>query len=296
MQGVYMNNQVIKDNFEKGKEKNMSLALHAPKVVAMDFSDDKVQLLKNTVCKGATNDELQLFLHVCSRTGLDPFRNQIYAIKRNTKEGARMTIQTGIDGFRLVAERTERYAPGKEPTYEYDAQGKLVSATSYIKKQTPDGTWHEVSAKAHWSEYAQVFNGKPSQFWAKMPHVMLAKCAEAIALRKAFPADFSGIYTTEEMTQADSSNVVNTPTQENSDIVNISTVEMTGQIVEKDLTMEELDAYIQQEWMAYHSIFKEWVESWRKDFTYKKCVETVERNKEKTRKSLDVWLCNKVGI
>ncbi len=280
-----MNNQVIKDNLEKRKEKNMSLALHSPRIVSMDFSDEKVQLLKNTVCKGATNDELQLFLHVCSRTGLDPFRNQIYAIKRNTKDGGRMTIQTGIDGFRLVAERTERYAPGKEPVYEYDQQGKLVSATSYIKKQTSDGTWHEVSAKAHWSEYAQVFNGKPSQFWAKMPHVMLSKCAEAIALRKAFPADFSGIYTTEEMAQADSS-----------DIVNIPQVEMTGQIVEQDLSIEELETYIQKEWMVYSSIFKEWMEGWRKDFTYKKCIETVERNKEKTKKSLDVWLCNKVGI
>jgi phage recombination protein Bet len=291
-----MNNQVIKHNLEKNKEKNMSLALHSPRIVSMDFSDEKVQLLKNTVCKGATNDELQLFLHVCSRTGLDPFRNQIYAIKRNTKDGARMTIQTGIDGFRLVAERTERYAPGKEPIYEYDQQGKLVSATSYIKKQTSDGTWHEVSAKAHWNEYAQVFNGKPSQFWAKMPHVMLSKCAEAIALRKAFPADFSGIYTKEEMAQActseeemaqaDSSDIVNTSLQENSEVV----------AIEQDLSIEELDAYIQKEWMAYSSVFKEWMEGWRKDFTYKKCVETIERNKEKTKKSLDAWLCTKIGI
>jgi phage recombination protein Bet len=280
-----MSNQAIKQNLEKGK-KNMSVALHQSKVVAIDFSEDKIQLLKNTVCKGATNDELQLFLHVCSRTGLDPFRNQIYAIKRNTKDGARMTIQTGIDGFRLVAERTERYAPGKEPTYEYDQQGKLVAATSYIKKQTADGTWHEVSAKAHWDEYAQVYNGKPSQFWAKMPHVMLAKCAEAIALRKAFPADFSGIYTTEEMAQADNTEIVNTAPEKNSEIT----------YVEQDITNDELETYIQKEWVAYSSIFKEWVDTWKDTRTYKKCIETIEKNKEKTRKSLDAWLCQKVGI
>jgi phage recombination protein Bet len=281
-----MNKNIVKEYIEKAKEKNMSLALHNSKVVAIDFTDDKIQLLKNTVCKGATNDELQLFLHVCSRTGLDPFRNQIYAIKRNTKDGARMTIQTGIDGFRLVAERTERYAPGKEPIYEYDQQGKLVSATSYIKKQTSDGTWHEVSAKAHWNEYAQVFNGKPSQFWAKMPHVMLSKCAEAIALRKAFPADFSGIYTTEEMAQAETSDIVNTPLQENSET----------QIIEQDVTFEELDAYIQKEWREYSSIFKEWIELWKKDWSYKKCIETIEKNKEKTKTSLNSFLMEKVGI
>lgn len=280
-----MNKPLIKENFNKGK-KNMSVALHQSKVVSVDFNEEKVQLLKNTVCKGATNDELQLFLHVCSRTGLDPFRNQIYAIKRNTKDGARMTIQTGIDGFRLVAERTERYAPGKEPTYEYDTQGKLVAATSYIKKQTADGTWHEVSAKAHWDEYAQVYNGKPSQFWAKMPHVMLAKCAEAIALRKAFPGDFSGIYTTEEMAQADNIEVVNTPVADSLEITHL----------EQDIIMEELESYIQAEWGAYSSIFKEWLDTWRDTRTYKKCIELVGVNKEKTKKSLDAWLCQKVGI
>jgi phage recombination protein Bet len=279
-----MNSQAIKENLQKGKEKSMSLSLHQGKVVSMDFTEDKIQLLKNTVCKGADNNELQLFLHVCSRTGLDPFRNQIYAIKRNTKDGARMTIQTGIDGFRLIAERTERYSPGKEPTYEYDQQGKLISATSYIKKQTADGTWHDVAGKAYWEEYAQVYNGKPSQFWAKMPHVMLAKCAEAIALRKAFPGDFSGIYTTEEMAQAEPVEIVNTPFQENSEII----------VEDKEMTNEELDRYIQKEWGAYSSIFTEWVGSWKGKLSYKKCIEMVEKNRDKCTKSLNDWLSQKI--
>src|ERR1700742_2404386 len=104
------------------------------------LSEEKITLLKNTVAKGATNDELQLFLHICNKTGLDPFVKQIWAIKR----GNAMTFQTSIDGLRLTADRTKRYSPGREPIFEKDAQGKLVSATAFVKKQTSDGTWHEV--------------------------------------------------------------------------------------------------------------------------------------------------------
>jgi len=158
-----------------------------------DFSTDKVKLLKDTVCKGASDSELQLFLHVCIKTGLDPFMKQIYSIPR----GGQRTIQTSIDGFRLIAERSGRYAPGKEPSYAYDNNGYLLSATASVRKMTADGTWHDISATAFNAEY----NGKNS-FWQKMPHLMLAKCAECLALRKAFPAEMSGVYSDDEMQQA----------------------------------------------------------------------------------------------
>lgn len=170
------------------------------------LTEDKMDLLRDTICKGATKAEFELFVHACNRTGLDPFLKQIHAVKRwNSKLGREeMTIQTGIDGFRLIADRTEGYAPGKEPSYIYDENRKVVAATSYVKKMTKDGTWHEVGATAHWSEYCPTpsKDGKISSFWVKMPHVMLAKCAEALALRKAFPANFSGLYTKEEMAQS----------------------------------------------------------------------------------------------
>jgi len=163
------------------------------------FSEEKLELLKKTVCKEASNTELELFVHICQRTGLDPFAKQIYAIKRK----GTMTFQTSIDGYRLIAERTKKYSPGKEPTFVYDKNNILLSATSYVKKQTEDGSWHEVAATAFYNEYVQAFNGKPTQFWEKMPHSQLAKCAEALALRKAFPGDFSGLYTKEEMAQSE---------------------------------------------------------------------------------------------
>lgn len=160
----------------------------------ISWDDSQIQLLKSSICNGASDNEFQLFLHACKRTGLDPFMRQIHSVPR----GNQRTIQTGIDGLRLIAERTGRYAPGQEATFQYKKEGVILSATSYVKKQTKDGSWHTVSATAFWDE----FDGK-NTFWKKMPHLMLAKCAECLALRKAFPAEMSGIYAQEEMDQAD---------------------------------------------------------------------------------------------
>lgn len=184
------------------------VAQNDSKSVQKSEVDTKRELLKRTICKGATDDELDLFAQVCKQTGLNPFMRQVYMVGRKERQtdgsySNKMTIQTSIDGFRLVAERTGRYSPGKEPTFNYDKESKILSATSYVKKMTTDGTWHEVAATAFYDEYVQCFkDGKPSQFWERMPHVMLSKCAEALALRKAFPAELSGVYTQEEMSQA----------------------------------------------------------------------------------------------
>lgn len=179
-------------------------------LVAMEFNEQQVDLIKRTVAKGTTNDELALFLYTCRKTGLDPLIKQIYAVKRNSKNGAVMAIQTGIDGYRLIAERTGKYAPGKEPTFKYDKDGKLFSATAYVNKFV-GGTWHEVAATAINSEYVNATN----PIWIKMPHAMLSKCAESLVLRKAFPAEMSGVMTNEEMEQAGPvvahAEVVNTP-------------------------------------------------------------------------------------
>ncbi|CAB4164356.1 bet_lambda, phage recombination protein Bet [uncultured Caudovirales phage] len=174
--------------------------------LAVQFDDKNLELLRDTICKGATEQEFELFIHACKRTGLDPFAKQIYAVKRwdSTLKREAMAVQTGIDGYRLVADRTDRYAPGRKPTYTYKEDGKLLAATAYVKKLTKDGMWHEVEAEALFDEYCQkTKDGNPVSLWGKMPHVMLAKCAEALAIRKCFPAELSGIYTQEEMQQAD---------------------------------------------------------------------------------------------
>jgi phage recombination protein Bet len=169
----------------------------------VSFSDDKKELLKRTICKDSTDDEFELFLHACKHTGLDPFMRQIHAVKRYQDGKQVMAIQTGIDGYRLIAERTNRYMPGPKPTYEYDEADNLIKATAYVKKLGPDGQWHTIDADAFFDEYVcTTREGNPNRMWATKRHIMLGKCAEALALRKAFPAEMSGIYTSEEMEQA----------------------------------------------------------------------------------------------
>ncbi len=156
------------------------------------ISKEKKDLLKRTFCSGATDDELELFIHACDRSKLDPFMKQIHFVKYNGK----VSIITGIDGYRLIAERTGRYMPGRETTFSYDKNNNLFSATSYVKKRASDGSWHECAASAILVEYKGT-----GPIWNNKPHVMIAKCSEALALRRAFPADLSGLYTEDEMDQ-----------------------------------------------------------------------------------------------
>jgi phage recombination protein Bet len=158
------------------------------------FTRDKIELIKRTIAVGATDDELQLFLYTAKKTGLDPLARQIYAIKRAGK----MTIQTGIDGYRLIADRTRQLAGISD--YVFDSEeAKFPNKATVTVYKIIDGLVREFTASARWSEYSQG----NSPMWQKMPYLMLGKCAEALALRKAFPADLSGVYTTEEMGQAD---------------------------------------------------------------------------------------------
>ena len=189
------------------------VATPAPR--AEEWSPGLLETVRRTIAKDLDDDQFTVFMHVVNRTGLDPLARQIYPVVRNVKQKKNvngqwterwvpvMTIQTGIDGFRLIADRTGRYAPGRAPTFTHANNGSLHSATACVKKQTKDGTWHEVEATAFYSEFEQSFENKPTKFWKDMPHNQLAKCAEALALRKAFPARLSNIYTDDEMGQAD---------------------------------------------------------------------------------------------
>lgn len=176
-------------------------------VGSIEFSQEKIQLLKDTICKNASDSELQLFMHVSQRLGLDPFMKQIHMVPRPFWDGTQtrtvMSIQTGIDGYRLIAERSGKYMPGREPTFTYDDRKMLFSATSYVKKLGPDNQWHEIASTAFYDEYVGLKkDGTPTAMWKDKPHIMLAKCAESAALRRAFPAEMSGVYTDEEMERA----------------------------------------------------------------------------------------------
>lgn len=201
----------------------MSIQVQQNQMSLANLTEEKVELLKRTICKGATHDELELFIHACNRMQLDPFMRQIHAVKRWNEGKETMTIQTGIDGYRLIAERTGKYLPGRESTFTYK-DGKVFSATAYVKKLTGDNQWHEIAHTVYWEEYVcKKKDGTPTGMWRDKPHVMLGKCAESGVLRKAFPADLSGVYTKEELEHADVE-IIGTESTENNQMISEDTI------------------------------------------------------------------------
>lgn len=176
------------------------------------FTQKQIAALRQLGVEKVNESDLEVFFHQCVRTGLDPFARQVYLVGRwdGRAQAQKYTIQTGIDGYRLIAERTGVYA-GNDESWVEGPNGLPTSSTVTVYKMI-GGNRCPFSATAHWSEYCQTTkDARPMGLWAKMPHRMLAKCAEALALRKAFPQDLSGVYTSEEMSQADSEPRVSAP-------------------------------------------------------------------------------------
>jgi phage recombination protein Bet len=172
------------------------------------WTPEQTQLISTTIAPGCSGDELRLFAYACQRTGLDPFSKQIYAIKRRSKQrdGSYqevMSVQVSIDGFRAIAERTGQL-DGSETLWCGDdgqwtdvwisAKPPAAAKTTIWRK----GSSHPFTGVARFADY-----NAGQGLWSKMPAAMIAKCSEALALRKAFPANLSGVYSTDEMEQAE---------------------------------------------------------------------------------------------
>lgn len=191
-------------------------------------------------CEGFNPAQLEQARLICLEYRLSPVRRQIHIQKRGTKNGDVISPLVTIDGLRGIAERSGKYE-GQDGAFWCGEDGKWVDV--WLSKKPPlaarvgvhkTGFRNALYAVAKFDEYQQLNKeGKATVLWAKMPDLMLAKCAEALALRRAFPDELGGLYTREEMAQADnpSSQVQGAKTQD--DVTAAKSFDMGGDDVPK---------------------------------------------------------------
>ncbi|MBO6755433.1 MAG: phage recombination protein Bet [Roseibium sp.] len=194
------------------------------------LNSSQLTVVRRTIAKDCDNAEFDLFLEAAKSYGLDPFRKQIIPLvfAKDKPDKRRMSIVVTRDGLRVMASRCGDYRPASEPAhivYDDNLKGPtnpkgIVSASVKLWKQDNKGEWYPVIGEAYWDEFAPVADewaydqqagkrrptGKKvldaSGNWARMPIVMIVKCAESQALRGGWPETFSGVYVEEEMDRA----------------------------------------------------------------------------------------------
>ena len=200
------------------RQPRLAKSLGLISVPAINFDRQTLDLIKQTVApETLTDKEFQLFIYQAKRTGLDPLNRQIYCIKSSK---GKVSINATIDGLRLIAERTKLYQ-GQTPVEWCNSEGywkdvwisEATNPTAARVGILKKGFTEPLYAVARFNTYAQrSFDGTLQYQWKKMPDFMISKCAEALALRKAFPQELSGIYAAEEMISEEEEPVKETKT------------------------------------------------------------------------------------
>ena len=187
----------------------------------VQLRDNQLALIRKTVAKDCDAAEFDWAMEICRATKLDPLRRQIYffVYNKDNPKKRQMVPVVAIGGYRAIAARTGNYRPGKTITHldstliDPETNPMGISHATAIVWQFSHGDWHEIEASAYWAEFAPIIDkwrddpesgqrvktGKrfldpKKDGWHRMPRVMIEKCAEAMALRKAWPDDFAGLY------------------------------------------------------------------------------------------------------
>ena len=177
------------------------------------FTPEEVALVHRTYMEGASKDDVALFIATCERTGLDPFARQIMASSRNTQRNSQWIIVwtwlVTIDGLRKIAVDSGDYEGQEGPWWcGTDGQWQEVwtkpvpcfAAKVLVHRK---GFRTGLSGIAKYDSYVQKKkDGQPNNVWQNLGDHMTAKCAEALALRRAYPNEMAGLYTSDEMAQA----------------------------------------------------------------------------------------------
>lgn len=179
--------------------KTINGAVHKLAVAPLEFTEEQRKMIRDSFLSGATEQEAAVLLELARMRRLNPITQQIHFVKRwnGDKNAWAWAAQVAIDGFRSIAERTGLYDGQDEPEITYSKEGQPLVCKVRVYRR--DWTRPAVGV-AHFHEFAQKKkDGSLTHMWASKPHVMIAKCAEAQAFRKAFPEDMAGIYSPEEM-------------------------------------------------------------------------------------------------
>lgn len=167
------------------------------------FAPGDRKIILDTCCGGASPREADELIAIAEARGLNPLLGECYFVKRYDSQKQRevWSVQISIDAMRMKADETGLYDGQDEPEYEVGDDGKPTLARVRVYRK---GIPRPFVGVARFDEYVQTKrDGSPTRFWANMPFNQLAKCAEALGFRKAFPARFARLYTPEEMQQAD---------------------------------------------------------------------------------------------
>ncbi|MCV7230713.1 recombinase RecT [Mycolicibacterium komossense] len=220
------------DAAARAEQENAAKSIATIRPEQQRWDENQTAILRQIGLEAATQGDLDLFFHVCRTTGLDPFRRQIYMIGRNTKitewveddsaqNGRRRvdswvtkyTIQTGIDGYRKNGREAAKYYGDTlrfegpwftgEDDFHITDDGEVIQ---HWRKVWPKGKppfaarfvifrdGEEFEGIAHYDEFMQTgYQDQPNAMWGKMPRNQIAKCAEALAWRRTYPDDFSGL-------------------------------------------------------------------------------------------------------
>lgn len=227
-------------------------AAHASQEARMAITPERLHAVKDVIAKNCTDAELIVFAEACRRTGLDPFARQIYAIKRSSG----LTIQTGIDGYRVIAERSGKYAGQLGPfwcgedgawreVWLNDKVPPAAAKVGVLRRDFKEPIW----GVARTAAYRQDTNN----LWKTMPDVLVARSAEALALRKAFPAELSGVYTDEEMDQADNAPVPANTVESTAGTAGTATFTVTKDLLKAKLDTKDISP---EQWAALKRVKK----------------------------------------